>query len=298
MSKYYDIDEAAAKRAKEVNSYSDYVIGSATAAYRREVDRAVAIAERQKARVSSEYHARIDALLDSYARRLADNYNHRYRIDARVPSVLVSGPANFPVKAKAKQNAARDSNEAEYREIQSILDKIRSCGMGGIMSDDPAALDKLRAKLNDLEALQARMKAVNAYFRKHKTLDGCPELTPEQVAKGFNGFPSYALTNNNATIRRTRNRIAALEAEAARAATGNTEDRIGNGYTLRENTELCRIQFVFDGKPDEDVRSLLKSHGFRWSPREGAWQRLLNDNARSAAARIARTIDVMESGIR
>lgn len=298
MSKYYDIDEAAAKRAKEVNSYSDYVIGSATAAYRREVDRAVAIAERQKARVSSEYHARIDALLDSYARRLADNYNHRYRIDARVPSVLVSGPANFPVKAKAKQNAARDSNEAEYREIQSILDKIRSCGMGGIMSDDPAALDKLRAKLNDLEALQARMKAVNAYFRKHKTLDGCPELTPEQVAKGFNGFPSYALTNNNATIRRTRNRIAALEAEAARASAGNTEDRIGNGYTLRENTELCRIQFVFDGKPDEDVRSLLKSHGFRWSPREGAWQRLLNDNARSAAASIARTIDVMESGIR
>lgn len=298
MSKYYDIDEAAAKRAKEVNSYSDYVIGSATAAYRREVGRAVAIAERQKARVSSEYHARIDALLDSYARRLADNYNHRYRIDARVPSVLVSGPANFPVKAKAKQNAARDSNEAEYREIQSILDKIRSCGMGGIMSDDPAALDKLRAKLNDLEALQARMKAVNAYFRKHKTLDGCPELTPEQVAKGFNGFPSYALTNNNATIRRTRNRIAALEAEAARASAGNTEDRIGNGYTLRENTELCRIQFVFDGKPDEDVRSLLKSHGFRWSPREGAWQRLLNDNARSAAASIARTIDVMESGIR
>ena len=27
------------------------------------------------------------------------------------------------------------------------------------------------------------MKAVNAYFRKHKTLDGCPELTPEQTEK-------------------------------------------------------------------------------------------------------------------
>ena len=34
------------------------------------------------------------------------------------------------------------------------------------------------------------------------------------------------------------------------------------------------------GKPPEQVRTLLKSHGFHWSRREMAWQRLLNDNAR------------------
>ena len=297
MPKYYDIDEAAARRAKEANSFYSYVEGSATAAYRREVDRAVEIAERQKSRVSPEYHDHIDGLLDAYARRLATNYNHRYSIDARVPSVMVAGPAKFPVKAKEKQNAARDSNMAEYQEIQGLLDKITSCGMGGVMSDDPAALDKLRAKLKKLEDLQAKMKAVNAYIRKHKTLEGFPDLTPEEVkrymAQGFDGFPSYALTNNNATIKRTRERIAALEAEAARAAAGGTEDYEGKGYTLLENTDICRIQFIFDGKPDDDVRSLLKSHGFKWSPREGAWQRLLNDNARSAAARIAQAIDNM-----
>ena len=27
------------------------------------------------------------------------------------------------------------------------------------------------------------MKAVNAYYRKHKTLDGCPHLSPEQLEK-------------------------------------------------------------------------------------------------------------------
>ena len=27
------------------------------------------------------------------------------------------------------------------------------------------------------------MKAVNAYYRKYKTLEGCPELTAEQVEK-------------------------------------------------------------------------------------------------------------------
>ena len=304
MPKYYEIDEAAARRAKEANSFYSYVEGSATAAYRREVDRAAEIAERQKSRVSPEYHDRIDGLLDAYARRLAANYNHRYSIDARVPSVMVAGPAKFPVKAKEKQNAARDSNMAEYQEIQGLLDKITSCGMGGVMSDDPAALDKLRAKLKKLEDLQAKMKAVNAYYRKHKTLEGCPDLTTGEIqaisAEMKNSwrsnpvpFEAYELTNNNATIKRTRERVAALEAEAARAAAGGTEDYEGKGYTLRENTDICRIQFIFDGKPDDDVRSLLKSHGFKRSPREGAWQRLLNDNARSAAARIAQAIDNM-----
>ena len=304
MPKYYEIDEAAARRAKEANSFYSYVEGSATAAYRREVDRAAEIAERQKSRVSPEYHDRIDGLLDAYARRLAANYNHRYSIDARVPSVMVAGPAKFPTKAKEKQNAARDSNMAEYQEIQGILDKITSCGMGGVMSDDPAALDKLRAKLKKLEDLQAKMKAVNAYYRKHKTLEGCPDLTTGEIqaisAEMKNSwrsnpapFEAYELTNNNATIKRTRERVAALEAEAARAAAGGTEDYEGKGYTLRENTDICRIQFIFDGKPNDDVRSLLKSHGFKWSPREGAWQRLLNDNARSAAARIAQAIDSM-----
>ena len=34
MPKYYEISEAAAKRAKDMNSYSDYAPGSATAGYR------------------------------------------------------------------------------------------------------------------------------------------------------------------------------------------------------------------------------------------------------------------------
>ena len=35
---------------------------------------------------------------------------------------------------KHKQNAARDRNYGEYAEISKLLDKIRSVGMGGILS--------------------------------------------------------------------------------------------------------------------------------------------------------------------
>ena len=51
MPKYYPINEEAAKRAKDMNSFSDYQPGSATAGYRAMVDEAYAAAERQKARV-------------------------------------------------------------------------------------------------------------------------------------------------------------------------------------------------------------------------------------------------------
>ncbi len=53
---YYTINEAAAKRAKDMNSFSDYKQGSATAEYRHYVDEAVQLAERQKQRVDPMYH--------------------------------------------------------------------------------------------------------------------------------------------------------------------------------------------------------------------------------------------------
>ena len=85
---YYPINEGAARRAKEMNSFSDYKEGSATAEYRAMVDKAAAIAEKQKSRVDPMYHEKIDHLLDTYARKLAENMNQGFAIDARVPSVL------------------------------------------------------------------------------------------------------------------------------------------------------------------------------------------------------------------
>ena len=299
--KYYPINEDAARRAKEANSFSSYSDGSATYSYRRMVDKAAKIAEHQKERVDPEYHAKIDALLDSYARKMADNINQANEIDASVPSVMIAGASNFPVRKKERQNQRRDANMAEYMRIQGILDKIQSVGTGGITSDDPNAREKLQKKLEAAEAMQDKMKKVNAYFRKHKTLDGCPLLTEEakeKLNKGMTAFdhapyPSWALSNNNANIRRLRERITELEKEAERAAE-KPEDIEGEGYTIRENSEIGRIQIFFDDKPDADVRSLLKSYGFRWAPSQSAWQRMLNENGRRAAKDVIKKIKETE----
>ena len=129
MSKYYPINEDLARRAKEMNSFYDYVPGSATAEYQRMVDEAAEIAEQQKRRVDPMYHERIDQLLDLYAKKLAENVNQRHSIDTRCPSILIAGGSNFPVRKKEKQNAAWDRNSEEFSYIQGLLSKIRSTGM-------------------------------------------------------------------------------------------------------------------------------------------------------------------------
>ena len=52
MSKYYPINEDLARRAKEMNSFYDYVPGSATAEYQRMVDEAAEIAYSKIGRAS------------------------------------------------------------------------------------------------------------------------------------------------------------------------------------------------------------------------------------------------------
>lgn len=291
--KYYPIDEDAARRANEMNSHFTYKPGHATERYRACVDDAAKLAEEQKKQVDPIYHEKIDGLLDAYARRLAENMNNSYRIDSRVPSVLVAGGSNFPVRKKEKQNAARDKNMEEWREIQGLLDKIRGTGKGGISADDPEAVHKLRVKLTNLQVEQERMKMVNAYYKKNKTLDGCPELSWEEIEKlkaamsrswrkDPKPYESYVLSNNNAVIRQTAKRIEELTHVAETEFVG--WEFQGGGVEI--NRAGNRLQLRFDEKPDTDVREELKSYGFHWSPSAGVWQRQLSAHVFEVADKI------------
>ena len=62
------------------------------------------------------------------------------------------------------------------------------------------------------------------------------------------------------------------------------------GVKLVQNTTLDRIQLLFDGKPESEVITHLKREAFRWSPREGAWQRQNTNNGVQAAYRILRAL--------
>ena len=162
-----------------------------------------------------------------------------------------------------------------------------------ISSDDPNAIQKLQDKLEMCEKSQKYMKEVNAYYRKNGTCEGFPGLEAaraarldESVRQAYSWdkqpFPSYALTNNSAEIRRLKQRIEKLTVNQEVGFVGWTFD----GGEVVANSEENRLQILFDEKPDEQKRSALKGNGFKWSPSQGAWQRQLNDNAIYAASRM------------
>ena len=96
-------------------------------------------AQKAPAVTSPYYHGKLDALLDRYARRLAQWTNDYNRNGASCPSILVSGGSNFPVKKKQRQNAREDSLWQEYKEIEAILHKIKTVGSGPVDLADPHA---------------------------------------------------------------------------------------------------------------------------------------------------------------
>ena len=96
------------------------------------------------------------------------------------------------------------------------------------------------------------------------------------------GFPSYKLTNNNAKIKNAKARLESIKLNKSL----DVADKIYDGFRIVHNTDIQRIQFVFDDKPNADIISLLKSKSFRWSPREKAWQRQMTANTKSAVEKI------------
>jgi hypothetical protein len=98
------------------------------------------------------------------------------------------------------------------------------------------------------------------------------------------------LSNNSAEIRRIKQKIEQL----SKLDNTEAETTIFNGGKLVINTEVNRVQFLFDGKPGEEIRALLKSCGFRWAPSEGAWQRQRTWNAINASKRLVSKIEELE----
>lgn len=297
--KYYEINEETARRAHEMMSFRDYPENQATKEYRAAVDEAAALVEKRKKVVSPYYHGKLDALLDTYARKLADWTNAYNRNGASCPSVMVCGPANFPTRKKERQNARESALWQEYKAIKNILRKIEQVGTGPVDLADPHAGEILADQLQKLTCRLEHIKALNAYYRKHQTFKGFPALTDEAAAdmdRNFEElktrapyvtkpFPDYELTSIRGKIKRVQARIAELEALKAQSEQPQEDTEFDGGRIVRNATEN-RLQILFDAIPDADTRQALKSHGFRWSPRNQAWQRQLTKNAEYDAQKI------------
>ena len=71
-----------------------------------------------------------------------------------------------------------------------------------------------------------------------------------------------------------------------RANTGGGLKKETKLYKLDEDFDDGRIRFKFNGVPSPEVREVLKSRGFRWSPSNKAWQRQNTPNGVWSAKKV------------
>lgn len=155
------------------------------------------------------------------------------------------------------RKSIQESEKADY--YRNKVDNIDNSKV--ISSDDPKAIEKLQARIEELEKAKVEVKA-----RPHEW---------------------YELPYLNADIRRLKDRIKEIqELEELKF-----EEVIFTGGRAILNREINRLQLLFDTIPDAETRTLLKGHGFKWSRYEKAWQRLYNKNGIYAVKYVIRSIN-------
>ncbi len=302
-----DINHQTAKDAYRAISFTPdkrakYVIDS----YMAEMDK---LAETFAPFATDGNQVSLAADLERYRKIHVAKYTTYLIALSRCMSAMITGPSNFPTAQNQKRNATADKRIQEFLEWQKkAIKRLHRdynpaiIARAPISADDADAIERLQAKVDEAQELQDLMKAANKIARKKKmpiedkiillrelgmnTAGALEVLRPDYMKRV--GFASYQLTNNNANIKRMRDRIIRLEREAGRPEQTDREMAIdGTLMTVSENRDTNRLQLFFNGKPPAEIRTKLKDNGFRWTPSQGAWQRQLTANARRTLERIA-----------
>lgn len=246
------------------------------------------------------------ATLDEEFARFREGYRKRYTAylssQSRTMSTMIAGPSNFPVRMMEKRNRVVDARRTELIEFlpraKAAILKSLHPEWRPVMAGDGDAVSRLQEKIATAEAVQARMKSANAAIRKHKKAGAAAQVAA-LVELGFAeadavkllapdfcgriGFADYETTNNNANIRRMKERLTVISRNQAK------EDTVieSGDIRLEDSPADNRVRLFFPGKPELAVREQLKGLGFRWSPTIGAWQAYRNWRTIEKAKEIA-----------
>lgn len=122
-------------------------------------------------------------------------------------------PGHFPLRAriiKAEDRAFESLRKADS--MASRATEIDRQADGAIYSDDPDAIERLEAKIVELEARREMIKAENGVYRKaHRTeLAAQPSAYERDQAMPHQ---AYELQNLSGNLTRTRQRLVALQSE-------------------------------------------------------------------------------------
>lgn len=224
----------------------------------------------------------------NYKEKFINHFTNWMHAKSRCLSSMITGPANFPVRRAQKANA---SEHNRYTDFMTWRDKYFKA-VNRVPTKSPEeelylAERKLEAQLN----FQFQLKEINKLIRKSKAQDlkellnelqaSDKEFTTEELScisdnygRGYK-VPGYTLTNLNARIKSTKEKIVIMTNRINRKKEWEDINFDGGYVTIEDD----RVKIFHEQKPEREIITEIKSSGFRWSPFWKCWCRKHTGNA-------------------
>ena len=216
-------------------------------------------------------------------------YEEKYlSAKSRTLSSMITGSSNFPVERNRK------AMDTEQKRLQEFLDwdkKNEARALKAVKNAAPQEYidaerqNSIKKTIDDrLATIISIDKGINTYTTRQLIVNNLSGFIKRMAKNGQADDVKFALQHIKdiqegleKPIFSPKNSIWELENTVQpKEDLSNKETQTiaeYKGVKIDNNYSLERVQLRFDEKPSDEIRAKLKSRGFRWSPREGAWQR-------------------------
>lgn len=222
--------------------------------------------------------------LTAYEQRYKSLFSAWLNAKSNCISSMITGPARFPTQKAEKANR---SEQKHYDIFQQWREKAKKAIVRKAQPEKTynSEIERYKAELEGMKRNHELMKIGNNAIRKAnkdkvditayliETFGIKPHMIDWTMKFGF------GLQNNNANMKRVELRIKELEAKEQSRQDEPEKEFLFNGGKVVMNYEADRIQIMHDVKPTQEVITLMKKNGFKWSPFNKAWQRQITANA-------------------
>lgn len=219
--------------------------------------------------------------------------------ESRTMSPMITGPSSFPTRSNQKKLNTADKRRNELAEWDKHARNRLKKAARGVRSEVAAKEEQfevIRRKIdNDFDVIKA-IDAGTSFYDRSAFVNSITGALRTLARNGQTDTVNRALDYIEAEQKGLKKPLIAPRNsvwELRNQTVSNTPSQTGTvtlktyaGAEVVNNHDAQRVQILFDGKPDAATRDKLKSSGFRWSPKEQAWQRQNTVNGIAAAERV------------
>lgn len=245
--------------------------------------------------VNEEQQKYLEERFIKYKEGVLKHFNIILNAKSRVISPMITGPANFPVRQNQKRMASEMKRHDEFAEFREKFWKYTKKGLSVLKTNEQKNDEEFNRLKKEIDVYDKFKWSFSSFYGK---IERSFKNYPESAIKALKYLQTKYKIPKNAKILRLLEKPIEEHIKEQEESKKEIENkgvqevsRQGN-IAILYNYEIDRVQinFLDNEKPSEEIRKLLKGNGFKWSPKNGVWQRQLTQNGKWASERVVKQI--------